>query len=50
MKLEADEMCCICHEVMKEEENLTFCKFGCGRNLHIDCIEVWLKHKQSVGQ
>lgn len=50
MQLEADEMCCVCHETMKEDENLTFCKFGCGRNIHIECIEVWVKHKLSNGQ
>ena len=50
MKLEPEESCCVCYEDMKEEENLTFCKYGCGRNLHTDCIEVWVKHKVSVGQ
>lgn len=48
MKLDAEETCCVCYEIMKEEENLTYCKFGCGRNLHTDCIEVWVKHKISV--
>lgn len=50
MRLDPEEVCCICHELMKEDENLTYCKFGCGRNLHIDCIEVWVKHKISCGQ
>jgi E3 ubiquitin-protein ligase ZSWIM2 len=50
MKLEPEETCCVCHEVMKDNENLTFCKYGCGRNLHTDCIEVWVKHKISVNQ
>lgn len=52
MKLEPEEQCCVCFEEMKGEgqENLTYCKFGCGRNLHTDCIEVWVKHKISVGQ
>jgi len=49
MKLEENEMCCVCHENMKEDENLTYCKFGCGRNLHVDCIEVWVKHKITIG-
>eukprot|EP00347_Sterkiella_histriomuscorum_P013158 403365789 len=49
-KLDAEETCCVCYEVMKEEENLTFCKYGCGRNIHTDCIEVWVKHKLSVAQ
>jgi len=50
MKLDPDEVCCVCHEVMSESENLTYCKSGCGRNIHIDCIEVWVKHKISCGQ
>lgn len=50
MKLEPEEVCCVCHEEMKESENLTYCKPGCGRNLHTDCIEVWVKHKVSCGQ
>jgi hypothetical protein len=47
MKLEPEEVCCVCHEEMKDTENLTFCKSGCGRNIHVDCIEVWVKHKVS---
>ena len=52
MKLDAGETCCVCYEEMKDvgTENLTYCKFGCGRNLHVDCIEVWVKHKLSVAQ
>ncbi|CDW88804.1 e3 ubiquitin-protein ligase zswim2-like [Stylonychia lemnae] len=50
MELDPEETCCVCYEEMKETENLTFCKFGCGRNIHIDCIEVWVKHKISVAQ
>jgi E3 ubiquitin-protein ligase ZSWIM2 len=50
MKLDPEEVCCVCHEEMKESENLTFCKVGCGRNIHTDCIEVWVKHKVSSAQ
>ncbi len=50
MELEPDEDCCVCYENMKKDQNLTYCKIGCGRNIHIDCIEVWVKHKVSVGQ
>jgi E3 ubiquitin-protein ligase ZSWIM2 len=48
MKLDEGEACCVCFEEMKEgTENLTYCKFGCGRNFHIDCVEVWVKNKLS---
>ncbi len=50
MHLDPEETCCVCYEVMKPEENLAFCKYGCGRNIHTDCIEVWVKHKISVAQ
>eukprot|EP00347_Sterkiella_histriomuscorum_P003657 403363451 len=50
MILDKDEPCCVCHENMKNTDNLTFCKYGCGRNIHIDCIEVWVKHKLSNNQ
>ena len=48
MDLEPEEPCCICYIEMKEDEALTFCKFGCGRNIHIDCIGAWCKHKLST--
>eukprot|EP00347_Sterkiella_histriomuscorum_P013897 403362939 len=50
MILDKDEPCCVCHENMKNTDNLTYCKYGCGRNIHIDCIEVWVKHKLSNNQ
>lgn len=36
--LETDEMCCVCYEALNEKQNLTFCKLGCGRQLHVKCI------------
>jgi E3 ubiquitin-protein ligase ZSWIM2 len=49
MKLEKEETCCVCFEEMDESQNLTFCKFQCGRNIHLDCIEAWVRHKHSSG-
>lgn len=48
--LDPGENCCVCYELMTEDANLAYCKFSCGRNLHTDCMERWVKHKQSVGQ
>ena len=45
MELEPEEACCVCYEEMQEDSNLSFCKFGCGRNLHTECMERWVKHK-----
>ena len=47
MALEPDECCCVCYEPMKDSDNLTFCKFQCGRNLHTECMERWVRHKIS---
>ena len=47
LALEEDETCCVCYEVMSNEENLTFCKVGCGKNIHTECMERWVKHKVS---
>ena len=46
-ELEEDETCCVCYEVMNNEENLTFCKVGCGKNIHTECMERWVRHKVS---
>ena len=35
---------------MSEDDNLTFCKFKCGRNLHTECMERWVKHKVQSSQ
>ena len=50
MELEADESCCVCYEGMSENDNLSYCKFGCGRNLHTECMERWVKHKTQNAQ
>ena len=44
--LDPGETCCVCYEEMNEDENLVFCKFSCGRNMHTECMERWVKHKQ----
>ena len=50
MDLEADESCCVCYEEMADADNLSYCKFGCGRNLHTECMERWVKHKVQNAQ
>ncbi|ETW10201.1 hypothetical protein H310_00565 [Aphanomyces invadans] len=35
------EVCAICREDMVEaQQNLTYCKRGCGNNFHIDCMKI----------
>ena len=45
MPLQPEEQCCICYDNMSEEQNITYCKLGCGRNIHTDCMERWVRHK-----
>ena len=50
MALEPDEYCCVCYDIMKESDNLSYCKVGCGRNIHTECMERWVKHKVQNSQ
>ena len=45
MELEPDEQCCVCYDTMEKEQNLTFCEYGCGKNIHTECMERWVRHK-----
>ena len=45
IELEPDETCCVCYDTMNKEENLTFCRQGCGKNIHTECMERWVRHK-----
>lgn len=46
---EEEDSCCICFEQMQPDQNLTFCKKGCGQNIHMNCAEHLVKHKLSTG-
>ena len=50
MPLEEDEQCCICYDTMHEEQNLAHCGYGCGKNMHTECMERWVRHKLSNNQ
>ncbi|TNV83538.1 hypothetical protein FGO68_gene6905 [Halteria grandinella] len=52
MKLEeGGEECCICFDTMNDQQqHLTYCKHQCGRNIHADCIEIWIKNKTQSAQ
>ena len=45
MELEAGEACCICYMDMNEGDNLAYCTFGCGRNIHTECMKIWVKNR-----
>ncbi len=41
------ENCPICLEELTTDEELDFCKLGCGKSLHVFCWSNWLKIKHS---
>jgi len=47
MEIQEDEQCCICFDNITQNQNLTFCKFGCGRNFHMKCADHYADHKIS---
>lgn len=48
--LEDDEMCCVCCDTLREPEDLSHCLYGCGRQIHTDCLRRCFKHNQSNGK
>lgn len=45
--IDNEESCCICFDEMKADENLTYCKYGWGQNIHMNCAKHLVKHKQT---
>ncbi|XP_076461903.1 E3 ubiquitin-protein ligase Zswim2-like [Babylonia areolata] len=46
-----DDVCPICQdEFMNKKLPVTFCKFGCGNNVHIKCMKVWAEHQLKSSQ
>ena len=48
--MEAGETCCVCCDEMKEGEDLSHCRFGCGRYTHTECLSRCFKHNASSGK
>lgn len=48
--MEAGETCCVCCDEMKEAEDLSHCRFGCGRYTHTECLERCFKHNAAGGK
>ncbi|KAL8608905.1 hypothetical protein ACOMHN_063034 [Nucella lapillus] len=50
-EIAADDVCSICQdEFMNKKLPVTFCKFGCGNNVHIKCMKVWAEHQLKTSQ
>ncbi|GLI66528.1 hypothetical protein VaNZ11_010403 [Volvox africanus] len=52
-EIDEEDPCPICYEDMigQDLDNLVWCRFGCGRNVHGKCMGVWMEHQvQSLGK
>ena len=45
--LDPEETCCVCCDTMADEEDLSHCRYGCGRLTHTDCLIRAFKHNES---
>ncbi|XP_026219026.1 E3 ubiquitin-protein ligase ZSWIM2 [Anabas testudineus] len=48
--IQAQDVCPICQEELLEKKHpVTYCRFGCGNNVHISCMKVWADHQKLSG-
>ena len=45
-----DEVCPICYDVMTPGSVLTFCREGCGSNVHTKCMKLWADNRVKAGE
>ncbi|XP_008291783.1 E3 ubiquitin-protein ligase ZSWIM2 [Stegastes partitus] len=44
--IDAQDVCPICQEeLLERKQPVTYCRFGCGNNVHISCMKVWADHQ-----
>ncbi|KAG7466823.1 hypothetical protein MATL_G00146400 [Megalops atlanticus] len=49
-EIEEGDMCPICQEdLMAKRLPVSYCRYGCGNNVHISCMKIWADH-QSRGE
>lgn len=39
--------CPICYDLMKKSENIIWCRYSCGQNVHKDCFNRWANSGRS---
>ena len=42
-----EDICPICQDTMNVEQALTWCRVGCGNNIHAKCMILYTQHKNS---
>ncbi|CAF1414770.1 unnamed protein product [Rotaria magnacalcarata] len=46
-----NDVCPICQEeFLIKKLPITYCRHGCGNNVHVKCMKVWLDHQVSTGE
>ena len=46
-----EDVCPICQEeLMGKPLPLTYCRFGCGKSIHIKCMKIWAEHQKATGE
>eukprot|EP01051_Picozoa_sp_SAG22_P014515 SAG22_NODE_1771_length_3616_cov_7.362834_2_plen_727_part_01 len=48
-EMDDDELCPICYDTMSLEQDVTFCKRSCGKNVHTKCMKMWADNRISNG-
>ncbi|XP_007888410.2 E3 ubiquitin-protein ligase ZSWIM2 [Callorhinchus milii] len=47
--VELEDVCPICQEeLLKKKQPVTYCRFGCGNNIHIRCMKIWAEHQAKI--
>lgn len=50
-EISEEDVCPICQENLLDKRlPVTYCKNGCGNNVHIKCMKVWADHQRTTGQ
>lgn len=45
-----DDVCPICQDdLLGSARRVTYCKFGCGKSIHVKCMKIWSEHQKSTG-
>ncbi|XP_049426278.1 E3 ubiquitin-protein ligase ZSWIM2 [Epinephelus fuscoguttatus] len=45
--IQVQDVCPICQEeLLEKKQPVSYCRFGCGNNVHISCMKVWADHQR----
>ncbi|KAL8183588.1 UNVERIFIED_CONTAM: hypothetical protein K2H54_046508 [Gekko kuhli] len=48
-EIENEDVCPICQDVLfRKMLPVTYCRFGCGNNVHIVCMKIWADHQEGL--